>query len=115
MRGSLSLRYLKSPIRIPLSKRMRMMFRGWLNPFYSFRAQMVIFVAALLLLTIAALYKINQRGEERLTHQVNDHIEALTRAVDTSLRSLDSRKRLYDSVREEKLLKVSSDSIIHHI
>jgi len=91
------------------------MFRRWLNPFYSFRAQMVIFVAALLLITITALYKINQQAEARLTDQLNVQITDLIKAVDTGLRSLDNPQHLFETVPQEKLLKVSSDSIIRHI
>ncbi len=88
-----------------------------INPLSSFRAQMVLFIAAMLLVTTVALNLINQRLERRINRQVEEHIEQLTLAIDLALRSRQSKQYLYDFVPQEsqgKLL-VGPEHIVSHI
>jgi signal transduction histidine kinase len=96
---------------------MKVMFSGRPNLFFSFRAQTVIFMAALLLLTTTALYRINKHFERQLTQQLDRHIGELTLATDIALRSLDSSQRLDAFVPQESQgqLKVSPENIVRHI
>jgi signal transduction histidine kinase len=88
-----------------------------LNPLSSFRAQMVLFIAAMLVLTTVALNLINQRLERRINRQVEEHIEQLTLAIDLALRSRQSKQFLFDFVPQESQgrLSVSRNNIVSHI
>ncbi len=85
------------------------------NPLSSFRSQMVLLIAAMLLVTTGALQIINQRLQARVTRQVEAHIEEITVAIDVTLRSRQSKSWLYEFVREDGRLVVSPDSVVHSI
>ena len=93
------------------------MFDALLGRFSSFRAQMVLFVAGMLALTTLALYLINARSETRIAQQVDDYVQATTRATEIALRSLSEGTYLYDLVDPRKggTLPVNAESIIRHI
>jgi signal transduction histidine kinase len=88
-----------------------------INPLSSFRTQMVLFIAAMLLVTTVALNLINQRLERRINRQVEEHIEQLTLAIDLALRSRQSKQYLYDFVPQESQgrLQVGPDQIVSQI
>lgn len=93
------------------------MLNALLGRFSSFRAQMVLFVAGMLVLTTIALYLINARSEKRIAQQVDDYVQATTRATEIALRSLSEGTYLYDLVDPMKggTLPVNAESIINHI
>jgi hypothetical protein len=53
------------------------MIKEWMNPFSSFRARILIFVTAIVLTTIAAIYSISRHLEQRLAGLVAEHIKAI--------------------------------------
>jgi len=92
-----------------------------LKPFASFRAQMVAFIAGMLILTTVVIMLINQRLEERTTRQIGEYIRAITLAYGLVPYSLSEGLFLSELVNQsnpESLrdsLKVDSESIIRHI
>lgn len=86
-----------------------------INRLSSFRAQMVLSIAAMLLVTTVALNLINQRLERQINSQVEEHIEQLTIAIDLALRSRQSKKWLYEFIAEDGRLGISPDGIVRHI
>src|SRR5499426_4705541 len=83
----------------------------------SFRAQMVAFIALMLMLTMAVITYYNQRLEERTTRVLDDYIREIPLATDLVLRSLDNPSHLYDLVKQkdQNSLIINSESIIRHI
>ena len=71
--------------------------------FSSFRAQMVFFVAAMVLLTTVTLQFINQRLESRITSTAEEQFNDVNRAIDLAVNSFPSNQYLYDIVEEEHL------------
>jgi signal transduction histidine kinase len=87
------------------------------KPLSSFRAQLVAFIAGMLLLTMLVLSLLNQQLEGRTTRQVDEYIRAIALATDLVYRSLSEGKYLYNLVNQpgQDSLTVNSDSIIRHI
>src|SRR5215475_6353892 len=83
----------------------------------SFRAQMVAFIALMLMLTMAVIAYYNQRLEERTTRVVDEYIREIPLAIDLVLRSLDNPSHLYDLVNQKDQIRliINSESIIRHI
>ena len=71
--------------------------------FSSFRAQMVFFVAAMVLLTTIALQVINQQLERRITITAEEQFNDVNRAIDLAVNSFPSNQYLYDIIEEENL------------
>ncbi|MBS1808196.1 MAG: HAMP domain-containing protein [Acidobacteria bacterium] len=69
----------------------------------SFRAQMVFFVAAMVLLTTVALQFINQQLERRITITAEEQFNDVNRAIDLAVNSFPSNQYLYEIVEEENL------------
>ncbi len=90
---------------------------GLLKSFASFRAQMVAFIAGMLVLTTIVLYLVSQRSEKRITEQIDQYVQATIEATEIVLRSLNEGKYLYDLVDPKKggTLAVNSESAIQHI
>src|SRR5438105_4593506 len=87
-----------------------------LSLFSSFRARMVLFIAAMVLFNTTALYFINRRLEERIIHQVEEHSQALTLASSIALKSLFSGEYLYKLVgQESKERRAAMSDTIRHI
>ncbi|MBL8206400.1 MAG: HAMP domain-containing protein [Blastocatellia bacterium] len=80
----------------------------------SFRAQMVFFVAAMILLITIALQIINQRLERRITISAEEQFNEVNRAIDIALNSFPSGRYLYDLVNSEGLA-VTANNTIHNI
>ncbi len=85
-----------------------------MNLLFSFRAQMVFFVAALVLLITIALQFINQRLERRITISAEEQFNEVNRAIDIALNSFPSGKYLYQLVNSEGLA-VTPNNTIHYI
>ena len=85
-----------------------------MNLLSSFRAQMVFFVAALVLLITIALQFINQRLERRITISAEEQFNEVNRAIDIALNSFPSGKYLYELVHSEGLA-VTPHNTIHYI
>lgn len=83
----------------------------------SFRAQLVAFITAMLLLTALVIFFINQQLERRTTRQVDEYFQSIILAMDLSYRSLAEGKYLYELVntRQPNSLPVDSESVIKHI
>jgi signal transduction histidine kinase len=83
----------------------------------SFRAQMVLFITVMLLLTMGVISYYNQQSEERTTSVVEDYLHEIPVAIDLVLRSLDKGEHLYDLVspQNQSSLTINSESIIRHI
>jgi len=83
----------------------------------SFRAQMVAFIALMLVLTMAVISFYNQRLEERQARVVNEYIREIPLATDLVYRSLSSGENLYNLVNkpDQSSLAVNSESSIRHI
>jgi signal transduction histidine kinase len=94
-----------------------MIFNELSNRFSSFRAQLIAFIAGMLILTTITIYLFNLRSENLITSQLNDYIYETIRAVEISLRSLAEGEDLYDLIDPKKggTLQVNSDSIIQRI
>src|SRR5262249_48296323 len=88
-----------------------------LKPFASFRAQMVTFIAGMLILTTVVIMLINQRLEERTTRQIGEYIRAITVAYGLVPYSLSEGLFLADLVNQPNpdSLRIDSESIIRHI
>lgn len=85
-----------------------------MNLLSGFRAQMVIFVAAMVLLITIALQLVNQRLERRITISAEDQFTEVNRAIDIALNSFPSGKYLYELVNSEGL-SVTPNNTIHYI
>ncbi|MBI1762110.1 MAG: HAMP domain-containing protein [Acidobacteria bacterium] len=83
----------------------------------SFRAQLVAFITAMLLLTALVIFFINQQLERRTTRQVDEYFQSIILAMDLSYRSLAEGKYLYELVntRQPNSLPIDSESVIKHI
>lgn len=88
-----------------------------LKPFASFRAQMVTFIACMLILTAVVISLINLQLEQRTTKQVEEYIRAITLAAGLVPRSLSEGSFLSDLVNQpgRDSLRIDSQSIIRHI
>jgi signal transduction histidine kinase len=84
---------------------------------YSFRAQMLVFITVMLMLTMLVISIYNQRLEERTTRVVDGYIREIPLATDLVLRSLDNPSHLYDLVKQKDMysLVINSESIVRHI
>ena len=93
------------------------MIKDWFNPFISFRARLLIFVTIIVLATIAALYYINRRLEERIAGLVAEHIKAISVSVDLAQSSFPKGEYIHDLLREDGRITVGieEDHIIHKI
>ncbi len=85
-----------------------------MNLFSSFRAQMVFFVAAIVLLTIGALQLINSQLERRITLAAEEQFNEVNRAIDIALNSFPTGKYLSNLAADENLA-VNPQSTIQHI
>jgi signal transduction histidine kinase len=85
-----------------------------MNLLSSFRAQMVFFVAAMVLLITIALQVINQRLERRITISAEEQFNEVNRAIDIALNSFPSGKYL-DELVEAEGLAVTPNDTIHYI
>jgi len=83
----------------------------------SFRAQMVAFIVAMLLLATVALSLVNQQLENRTTRVVKEYIEAIPLANDLVFRSLFKGEYIYNLVNQpdQNSPYINSESIIRHI
>ncbi|MGH9802284.1 MAG: ATP-binding protein [Blastocatellia bacterium] len=89
---------------------------GQFKPFASFRAQMIAFIAAMLIVTMVVISLINQPLEKRTTEQVDEYIRAIPLATDLAFRTLNEGSFLYNQVNKPgSNWKIDSDSIIRHI
>ncbi|HEX4950007.1 MAG TPA: HAMP domain-containing protein, partial [Blastocatellia bacterium] len=80
----------------------------------SFRAQMVFFVATMVLLTTIALQLLNQRLERRITITAEEQFNDVNRAIDLAVNSFPSDQYLYEVVAQEKL-SFSPQSTVQNI
>lgn len=87
------------------------------KPFASFRAQMVTFIAGMLILTTVVIMLINRRLEERTNRQIGEYILAITVAYGLVPYSLSEGLFLADLVNQPnpESLRIDSQSIIRHI
>ena len=85
-----------------------------MNLLSSFRAQMVFFVAAMVLLTTVALQVINQRLERRITITAEEQFTDVNRAIDLAVNSFPSDQYLYEIVAAENL-SFTPQSTVHNI
>jgi signal transduction histidine kinase len=94
-----------------------MMLNKLLKPFSSFRAQMVSFIAVMLVVTGLVISIINQQLENRTTQQVEEYIQAITLATETVSRSFSEGQYIYNLVNqpESDSLVISPESFIRHI
>lgn len=94
-----------------------MKFAGLFKPFASFRAQMVVFIACMLIITISIILIINQQLEKRTTKQIDEYIRAITLAIGLVPRSLSEGSYLANLVNQPnpESLRIDSESIIRHI
>jgi signal transduction histidine kinase len=82
----------------------------------SFRLQMVVFIAVMLVVTMGVISFYNHQLEERTTHVVNEYIREIPLATDLVYRSLSEGGNLYDLVKsDQSSLTVNSESSIRHI
>ncbi|HQR31265.1 MAG TPA: ATP-binding protein [Blastocatellia bacterium] len=88
---------------------------GHFKPFASFRAQMIAFIAAILIVTMVVISLINQPLEKRTTEQVDEYIRAIPLATDLAFRTLNEGSYLYNAVNKPSGLRIDSESIIRHI
>src|SRR5262249_353520 len=86
-----------------------------LNSLSSFRAQMVVFIAVTLALTMAVQSLLNLRSEERLKDVVNDYIRDIATATNMVYHSLSDGKYLYELANQPDSLTVNDQSVIRHI
>jgi signal transduction histidine kinase len=91
--------------------------KEWLNPFSSFRAQLVFFVLLVLAATIIVLFFINHHSEQRITQLVAEHLKDTSLAVDLAQTSFPGNKYLYQLIPEDGRLRIGLDEshIIHRI
>lgn len=83
----------------------------------SFRAQMVAFIAGMLIVTMLVLSLLNQRLEERTANVVDEYIHAIPLAIDLVYRSLFEGRYLYKMVNQpdQDSLAINSESSIRRI
>jgi signal transduction histidine kinase len=99
------------------------MFNELAKKFSSFRAQLIAFIAGMLILTTLTLNIFNKRSENLITQQMKDYVQATGQAVEIALHALAESEDLYDLVDPKKAsdvhkgptLQVNSDSIIRKI
>jgi signal transduction histidine kinase len=93
------------------------MFRALINGLASFRAQMVAFMALILLAGTLAIYFINRELENRILHEADEFNQDITLATDLVFRSLSEGEFLYDLVEQKTTagLAVGPSSTIRHI
>lgn len=86
-------------------------------PLASFRAQLVAFIAGMLLLTSLGILLLNQSLERRTTQVVGEYIQAIPQAIDLAYRSLSEGLDLYNLVNtsDPSSLPIDSESVIRHI
>jgi signal transduction histidine kinase len=100
-----------------------MIFDELSKSFSSFRAQLMAFIAGMLILTTFTLYVFNLRSEKFITQQIKDYVQATGQAVEIALHALAESENLYELVDPNKpdplhqgaTLQVNSDSIIRRI
>lgn len=94
-----------------------MLFSTLTKLFPSFRAQLVAFIAGMLLLTSLVISLFNRRLEQRTTQVVDEYIRAIPQAIDLAYRSLSEGLNLYDLVNtgDPNSLPINSESVIRHI
>ncbi|MBL8188195.1 MAG: hypothetical protein JNK38_09315, partial [Acidobacteria bacterium] len=94
-----------------------MKFVGLLKPLASFRTQLIVFIALMLLALAITLGLINQRLEVRTTGVVDEYIRAITLANDVLYQSVSGDKYLFQLVNlgEAGNLAVNAESVIRHI
>ncbi len=94
-----------------------MKYRELLKPLTSVRAQLVAFIAGVLLLTMLVLSLLNLVLEGRTTRQVREYIRAIGVATDLVYTSLSEGKYLYNMVNrpDQNTLTVNSESVIRRI
>jgi signal transduction histidine kinase len=94
-----------------------MLFSTLTKLFPSFRAQLVAFIAGMLLLTSLVISLFNQRLEQRTTQVVDEYIRVIPQAIDLAYRSLSEGLNLYDLVNtgDPHSLPINSESVIRHI
>ena len=85
-----------------------------MNLLTSFRAQMMFFVAAMVLMITVALQLINQRLERRITITAEEQFNEVNRAIDIALNSFPSGKYVWELVQSEGLA-VNPNNTIHYI
>lgn len=85
-----------------------------MNPFSSFRAQMVLFVATMMLATIVGLFLLNQTLEQRITTSAEAQFNEVNQAVDIALNSFPSGQYLYKLIPSEGL-DIDDTSTIRNI
>ena len=91
--------------------------RDSFKPLSSFRAQMVAFIAGMLIVTMLVLFLLNQRSEERTANVVDEYIRAIPLATDLVYRSLSEGQYLHKMVNQpdQNSLSINSESSIRHI
>jgi signal transduction histidine kinase len=82
--------------------------------FSSFRAQMVFFVAAMVLLTSITLQILNLRLEKGITIAAEEQFNEVNRAIDLAVNSFPSKDYLYQITQDNKLV-FSPDSTVQDI
>ena len=93
------------------------MIKDRINPFSSFRARILIFVTVIVLTTIATLYFISRRLEQRLAGVVAEHIKAISVSVDLAQSSFPSGDYVYELLGRDGRITVGMEDIhiIHKI
>ena len=82
--------------------------------FSSFRAQMVFFVAAMVLLTTITLQILNLQLERRITVAAEEQFNEVNRAIDLAVNSFPSKEYLYQITRDNQMA-FSPDSTVQNI
>ncbi|MFN0107946.1 MAG: ATP-binding protein [Blastocatellia bacterium] len=88
---------------------------GQFKFFASFRAQMIAFIAAILVVTMVVISLINQPLEKRTTEQVDEYIRTIPVATDLAYKTLNEGSFLYNEIKKPGGLRIDSESIIRHI
>src|SRR5215468_5543779 len=85
--------------------------------FSTFRAQLVVFIVAMLALAMVALSLVNQQLENRTTRVVDEYIRSIPLATGLVFRSLFKGENLYDLVNlpDPDSLAINSESSIQQI
>ncbi|MFN0119916.1 MAG: ATP-binding protein [Blastocatellia bacterium] len=88
-----------------------------INPLASFRVQLALFIAALLLASTIAQYLIGQQSERQVRTMVDRHIEELTTAIDLTLQSRQSKVYLDQFIPDVSRgnLLIGPDQVVNHI
>jgi signal transduction histidine kinase len=100
-----------------------MIFNELSKRFSSFRAQLIAFIAGMLILTTFTLYVFNKRSENLIAQQMKEYVQATGQAVELALHALAESEDLYvlvdpnkaDPLHKGATLEVNSDSIIRKI